>query len=154
MKAQRIGRFRQVDTYFEVPRGRLKLREIENEPEAKLVYYERADVAEPKKSDVFILRIRETASFKKLITKILKIRTVVKKEREIYQYGRTRIHLDTVEGLGIFIEFERRTSDDPQAVRKNKGILRELMRKLDICPENLEKLSYSDLIQLNKESKA
>ena len=37
LKAQHMGTFRQNDVYFEVPRGRLKLREVEGNNETELI---------------------------------------------------------------------------------------------------------------------
>lgn len=145
--AHHIGTFRQIDVYFEVPKGRLKLREVEGKNAAELVYYERENVAKPKRSNVFILEVQKPAVFKSLLEKVLKTVVTVEKLREIYRYQETEIHLDTVEKLGVFVEFERGTPDDLQAIRKNQQTLEELMKKLGIKPENLEKLSYSDLIQ-------
>jgi adenylate cyclase class 2 len=42
--ARHIGTFHQVDTYFEVHQGRLKLRETERQDSGDVVYYERPDV--------------------------------------------------------------------------------------------------------------
>jgi len=145
--AQRIGTFRQIDVYFEVPEGRLKLREVEGSDEAELVYYEREDIAGPKRSNVFILRIQGPEVFKNLLQNLLKTSAIVEKVREVYRCQGTQIHLDKVEKLGNFVEFERRTPADPQVNKKNRQILEQLMEKLGVNPENLEKLSYSDLVQ-------
>jgi len=144
--AQSIGTFRQTDIYFGVPEGRLKLREVDGSDGAELVYYERENIAGPKRSDVFILRIQEPEVFKNLLKRFLRINAIVEKVREIYRYQGTHIHLDRVEKLGNFVEFERKTSADAQAIKKNQQILEKLMEKLGINPGNLEKLSYSDLI--------
>lgn len=147
LRAHHIGTFRQVDVYFDVPKGRLKLREVEGKNTAELVYYERKNVTGPKRSDVFILEVQKPAVFKSLLEKVLKTRVTVEKLREIYRHQGTQIHLDTVKKLGVFVEFERKTTADPQAIRKNQQTLEGLMKKLGIKSENLEKLSYSDLIQ-------
>jgi predicted adenylyl cyclase CyaB len=145
--AEKIGTFRQIDSYFEVPKGRLKLREVEGKNEAMLVYYERKNVAGPKRSSVFIVEIREPTVFEALLNKILKVKATVDKKREIYRYQGTQIHLDTVKDLGTFIEFEKETHTDTQAVNQSKQALGGLMEKLGINPNELEKLSYGDLIQ-------
>jgi len=146
LKAEPVGTFRQVDTYFETPRGRLKLREVEGSDRAMLVYYEREDIAGPKRSNVFVLEIRRPAAFKRLLKKALKARAVVDKVREIYRYEGTQIHLDTVKNLGTFIEFERETAPDLPAVKRGQETLEKLMKTLGISRENLEELSYGDLV--------
>ena len=145
--ARYIGKFQQIDVYFDVPEGRLKLREVEGINHAELIYYDRQNIAGPKKGDVFILEIQDPEFFKNLLERLLKISAIVKKFREIYRYQETQIHLDIVEKLGNFVEFERRTSSSEEAIRKNQQILEKLMEELGIDPKNLEKLSYSDLIR-------
>jgi len=151
--AENIGTFRQTDFYFDTPKGRLKLREVEGKDKAMLVYYERKDEKGPKRSNVFILEILEPTVFKTLLNKILEIKAIVDKTREIYRYQGTQIHLDTVKELGTFIEFEKETHTNPQAISRSKRALEELMEKLGINPNELEKFSYGDLIQ-NKQSKS
>lgn len=145
--AQYTGTYQQIDYYFEVARGRLKLREVKEDSESKLIYYERANVAGPKGSSVYILRIRNTEFFKALLKTTLKTWITVHKVREIHQHKGTRIHLDTVKKLGTYIEFEREFYIDRGSIpREDLQILEELAEKIGISPENLEPLSYSDLL--------
>jgi adenylate cyclase class 2 len=145
--AEHVGTFQQTDVYFKVPEGRLKLREVKDNSTAELIYYERENIAGPKRDDAFILRVQEPEDLKKILKKILTPLTMIEKVREIYRYHGTQIHLDTVKKLGKFIEFERQTSEDPKIVKKNRLILEKLMEKLEIEQSNLENLSYSDLVQ-------
>jgi adenylate cyclase class 2 len=145
--AEHLGTFQQSDLYFKVPEGRLKLREVKDDSTVELIYYERENIAGPKSDDAFILRIQEPEGLKKILKKILAPLIVVDKVREIYSYQGTQIHLDTVKKLGKFIEFERQTADSPKSIKKDRLILEELMEKLEIEQNNLETLSYSDLIQ-------
>ena len=94
----------QIDTYFIVPTGRLKLREgnIEN----SLIFYEREDVKGPKQSRVILHRTEPDSSLKEILTKSLGILTVVDKQREIYFIDNVKFHLDTVQNLGTFMEIE------------------------------------------------
>ncbi len=147
--AQPVGMFRQTDVYFNVPEGRLKLREVEGRNKVELIYYEREDAAGPKRSSVFILEIHEAEVFKNLLQRLLKTSAIVEKTREIFQYEGTQIHLDKVEDLGYFVEFERETSLDAHTIKRDLQILEKLMEKLELDSKNLEKLSYSDLIQRN-----
>ncbi|RLI22006.1 hypothetical protein DRO54_02255 [Candidatus Bathyarchaeota archaeon] len=144
LNAKFVGKFRQIDTYFDVPKGRLKLREVEGNPSAQLIYYERENVAVPKKSEVFILEISKPEEFKEKTEKILEIKSVVEKIREIYFYKGTKIHLDSVKKLGFFIEFEKETS--LSEIEETKKFLKKLMEKLEIKPQNLMKSSYGELI--------
>ncbi len=151
--ARRIGSFRQIDTYFDVPEGRLKLREVERSNMAKLVYYERRNVAGPKRSDVFILEIQEPRAIKNLLQKILKTKVVVDKTREMFRcQGATfgsrqryvQIHLDDVKRLGAFVEFEMLSSEGTE--NGDRQILKNLMNILGIKTSQLQRFSYSDLM--------
>jgi len=154
LRAHHIGTFKQIDVYFKVPKGRLKLREVEGKNTAELVYYERENVAKPKRSNVFILEVQNPAVFKSLLEKVLKTRVTVEKLREIYRYQGTKVgakypyiqvHLDNVKKLGTFVEFEMNTLE--QTEKRDKQILENLMRKLGINGNQLVKYSYSDLVQ-------
>ena len=147
LKAYPVGTFHQIDTYYEVPKGRLKLREVSGKEEAELIYYEREDVAEPKRSRVFILRLEKPEIFKRMFDRILEKKVTVEKTREVYRYQGTQIHLDAVKDLGYFIEFERETSMNPKSLERNRQVLKDLMEKLGVEESQLESLSYSDLLQ-------
>jgi predicted adenylyl cyclase CyaB len=137
--------FRQVDTYFKVPRGLLKLREVD-ESRAELIYYERENATRPRKSLAFILPIFRPLALRELLEKTLTKRTTVKKVREMYMHKGTQIHLDIVEGLGSFVEFERATTRDLNQQREDLSQLQKLMGKLGIPHDSLERSSYSDLV--------
>ncbi len=141
MGAHKQGTYRQVDTYFNVQTGRLKLREIDGEPTAKLVYYERENIPDIKMSDILILDTPDPNTLKAILQRSIGVKITVTKQREIYQHRGTQIHLDDVEDLGTFIEFERPITDLPE----DREILKELMEKLEIRPGDLITGSYSDL---------
>jgi predicted adenylyl cyclase CyaB len=125
----------------------LKLREVKEGSTVELIYYNREDIAGPKSDDAFILRVQEPGELKKILKKILMPLSVIDKVREIYMYREIQIHLDTVEKLGKFIEFEKQTTDNPESIENGRLTLQKLMEKLEINPNNLESHSYSDLIQ-------
>jgi len=147
LKAKNVGTFQQIDIYFDVPRGRLKLRQISNE-KAELIYYERENISKPKRSYVFVLEVPESEAFTALLKKILQVKATVKKNRELYRHQRTQIHLDTVDSLGCYVEFERKTPNTLKEIERSIKLLEKLMETLEINPKNLEKLSYSDLANL------
>ncbi|MDQ1279943.1 MAG: adenylate cyclase, class 2 [Thermoproteota archaeon] len=141
-KATYVGRFRQVDTYFNSAEGRLKIREVDGQEKTTLIYYRREDIAGPKRSEIIVINIQETELFKGLFEIILRRKVTVDKEREIYILEGTQIHLDNVQNLGTFIEFERKITD----ISKDREVLEELMKKLLIEEEDLIQGSYSDLL--------
>jgi predicted adenylyl cyclase CyaB len=133
----------QIDTYFAVPRGRLKLREIEGES-AQLIQYDRPDLLAAHSSDYVIAQISEPDTLKDALTRALDIRVVVKKRRELYLWGQTRIHLDEVTGLGSFLELE--TVIAGQTLAEADRECREVQAALGIGEEDLVAGSYADLL--------
>lgn len=105
------ARLQQVDTYFAVPRGRLKIRETTSEtdpPSAELIAYQRPDHSGPRWS-TFTRVPLDPASVPTLITALAEtvgVLTRVEKRRTVGWSGGTRIHLDDVTGLGCFVELE------------------------------------------------
>ena len=148
--AKFVGTDHQIDTYFNVNNGRLKLREgiIEN----NLIYYERENIDGPKQSDVILFSSDSKSSLKQILIKSIGILVVVDKKREIYWIDNVKFHLDIVEGLGTFVEIE--------VIAENLSIGRDKL--LDQCTHYLKlfnidnsdllSTSYSDML-LNMESK-
>jgi adenylate cyclase class 2 len=99
-----IGVDHQVDTYFKVTEGRLKLREgnIEN----ALIYYERPDIAGAKQADIILYKHYPDKSLKDILTKVHGIKTIIDKTRRIYFIENVKFHFDAVTELGHFIEVE------------------------------------------------
>ncbi len=103
-KADFKGTDHQIDTYFKINKGRLKLREgdIEN----YLIFYEREDKEGPKQSNVILYKSEPHSNLKELLMKSLGVLVVVDKRREIYFIDNVKFHLDNVQGLGTFMEIE------------------------------------------------
>jgi predicted adenylyl cyclase CyaB len=140
----------QVDTYFKVSSGRLKLREgnIEN----SLVHYDREDKEGPKQSNVTFYKSSEKSSLKKILTRSLGILVVVDKSREIYFIDNVKFHIDSVKDLGSFVEIE---AIDPDGTIGKEKLFEQCNYYLDlfkIRKEDLISNSYSDLL-LKKRSK-
>jgi predicted adenylyl cyclase CyaB len=135
---------RQIDTYFRVNRGRLKLREgqIEN----ALVYYEREDQAGPKQSEVMLFPSTPGSSLKEILIRSLRILVIVEKEREIYFSDNVKFHIDMVKGLGSFVEIEAIDADGSLGKDKLLAQCQEFLKLFEIAPENLVAVSYSDLL--------
>ncbi len=100
----------QRDTFFHTPTvGWLKLREEKatDIERAELISYRRpTDETGPRTSDYDLAPIDDPAAWKRLLERVLPIRGVVAKERTLWLWRHTRIHLDRVEGLGDFLELE------------------------------------------------
>lgn len=106
---QRIGTVRQTDTYFRLHDGRLKRREAPGEP-VEWIFYQRRDIVRPRMSNYFILTDRQAK--RRWGTQNLRAWVQVTKNRELWMLEHVRIHIDEVDGLGTFIEFEAMVSKD------------------------------------------
>ncbi len=140
--ARFVGTDHQVDTYFCVPQGRLKLREgnIEN----SLVFYSRPNDTGPKQSDVTLARTEPDSEIKDVLERALGVLLVVDKRREIYFVDNVKIHLDEVVGLGKFVEVEAIGTADETG--KLQTQCEEFVRDFGVQPNQFETGSYSDLL--------
>ncbi len=142
--------FAQIDTYFNVPNGRLKLREFDL-GEAELIFYLRDENDTKRWSDYEVVQICEAEKLKNLLSKAFGVKIVVEKRRKVYIYKNARIHIDSVKELGDFIEFEVIHNGDAKQVSE---LMRFLIEKFNLEPEKFIKVSYSDLlIQKQKQNK-
>ena len=95
----------QEDTFFQVKKGRLKLRVL-GPSCGELIYYEREDSSGPRPSLYHLAKTSDPDRLSRILGLALGVRGVVTKKRLLYRKGGTRIHLDDVEGLGTFLELE------------------------------------------------
>ncbi len=140
------GTDHQLDHYFRVPEGRLKLR-IGN-IERSLIFYRRADLSGPKDSSVSLTTLPDRAvaeSLRHTLNNALGTWVIVDKQREIYFIDNVKFHLDTVAGLGTFVEIE--------AIGTSEAERPELLKQVDhyrgvlsIAEADLVAMSYSDLL--------
>lgn len=135
---------RQVDTYFLVPRGRLKLREVEGR-QAQLVYYERPDLPDVKASRVLLVGVEDGPGMRDLLAAALGVRATVAKLREVWRLEQVQVHLDDVQGLGTFVELEE-VVEGPADLPPAQAHLRGLMERLGIPRGDLVARSYGDLV--------
>ncbi len=142
--AEHLVTMQQVDTYFRVPAGRLKLREQEPGID-QLVFYRRPDRPQPKVSDYQVVLVEDAAGMRRLLSDALGTLVNVRKRRELWQVDNVRIHLDEVEELGTFIEFEVMVMDG-HAEEECLVQAEELLRAFGIGDEGLISGSYADLI--------
>lgn len=143
---QFIGIDSQVDTYFKIPSGRLKLREgnIEN----SLIYYDRENKKDAKKSDVTLYKSTEIASLKAVLVAALPILIVVEKKREIYFIDHIKFHIDTLTSLGSFLEIEVIDANDAMDISEMRQQCERYMKLLDVQKEDLMEHSYSEMLQI------
>ena len=135
---------RQVDTFFDVHHGRLKLREFGGAA-GELIHYERPDRAGPKQSKYSIVATDRPDELRETLAAALGVRGVVRKKRWVYLVGQTRIHFDDVEGLGWFIELEV-VLEPGQSVERGREIAEGIMAEIAIRDEDLVDCAYVDLL--------
>jgi predicted adenylyl cyclase CyaB len=122
----------------------LKLRE---EPEAAtLIAYERPDLAGDKESRYRLVEVPDPTALRDALAAAIGITVVVTKSRRLFLHEGVRIHLDRVEDLGDFIEFEAIAADGKDPAHFT-DLLASLREPLGIRDADLLRGSYSDLLR-------
>jgi len=143
--ARFVGLDYQKDTYFNVPAGRLKLRQgnIEN----SLIFYHRPDQQGPKQSDFSLSKVSYGPATEQVLEKALGIKVVVEKHRKIFFIDNVKFHLDEVPGLGSFVEIEAGNLGDPsKTIDDLKAQCDFYMKAFEVAEPNLIHHSYSDML--------
>lgn len=145
--AKYIGTDQQTDTYFTSKSGSLKLREgiIEN----KLIHCYKENKSGFKINKLSLYPITPNSSLKEILEKTIGTKSVVTKTREIFSIDNVNLHIDTVNGLGDFIEIE--TTDSNGSITNEKLLeqCNHYIKQLEINAKDLVSKSYSDLLQQN-----
>jgi adenylate cyclase class 2 len=134
----------QRDTYFRARHGRLKLREEEG-AEAHLIAYERPDRRGQRESRYRLVTVEKPAEIKAVLAITLGIGPVVAKERRLFLWEGVRIHLDRVDRLGHFVEFEAPAGDDGADAASATALVERLLLALEVDNNALVAGSYCDL---------
>jgi predicted adenylyl cyclase CyaB len=90
----------------------------------------------------------EVASLKAVLLAALPTLIVVEKKREIYFIDHIKFHIDTLTGLGSFIEIEVIDATDAMDITKMKEQCQWYIELLDVQKEDLMENSYSDMLQI------
>jgi len=135
-KIKTAKKLNQVDTYFIVKKGHLKIREI-NKKSFELIFYQRPNkkIAKTSNYEVIGLNKNQSKEIKRILKISLVIKNIIKKTRFLYLYKNTRIHLDNVSGLGKFIELET------------------VLKKINNQKAKIEHKKLIKILNLNKEEK-
>lgn len=135
---------RQDDTFFHCELGRLKLR-VRDDGTGVLIFYRREDALGPKESFFVCSETKEPDALRTTLSLAYGQAGRVRKHRTLFVAGRTRIHLDRVEGLGDFLELEVELGDGDTT----EGGMREVhdvMAELGISDTQLVDKAYIDLL--------
>jgi predicted adenylyl cyclase CyaB len=137
---------KQEDIFYHVPKGSLKLRLL-SETSAQLVAYEREDLKDGIRASNYVVYPTTTPKLlRELLNLSLPVRGVVKKTRHLYMVGNTQVHIDDVENLGTFLEFEV-VLKDGQTHAEGQVIAAGLMKKFSITQQDLIAVKYMDLLE-------
>jgi adenylate cyclase class IV len=151
---------RQLDTYFTVAQGRLKLRQrwsshvtptvTAAEPSitelpSQLIWYRRSNEAKARPSDYTLVEIPNGELLRESLSGALGVVVQVSKRRTVYLWKNVRIHLDQVDGLGTFLEFEAiidQNCDEHSAQKK----VERLVTAFRVTDESILDRSYADML--------
>ena len=134
----------QDDTFFACPNGRLKLRD-QFAAGAELIFYRRADQSGPKESFYLRVPVSDPNAMRELLRTAHGEVGRVRKRRMLFLVGRTRIHLDSVQGLGEFLELEV-VLQEGESVAQGVGEAQEIMAQLGVTAQQLIQGAYVDQI--------
>lgn len=134
----------QDDTFFRCDAGRLKLRTLS--PSAgELIFYRRADQQGPRESFYQLTPTHEPDRLRETLSLAWGQIGRVQKKRTLLLVGRTRIHLDRVQGLGHFLELEVVLEED-EPLEAGMQEANDIMAQLGVEPSRLIEGAYLDLL--------
>ena len=135
---------RQEDTFFPCAEGRLKLRRFADGT-GELIAYSREGGTGPAESRYAISPVADAGRLLSVLSQALGSLGVVRKTRTLYMLGRTRVHLDEVEGLGSFVELEVVLAPDEG---RDSGLqeTNEILDRLGIHQDALLDGAYIDML--------
>jgi homotetrameric cytidine deaminase len=139
------GTLRQRDVYFAARHGRLKLRSGESCSSSELIAYRRPDAAEPVESTYVLAPASAPDSLAEALDAALGTVVVVSKQRRLFLWEGVRIHLDDVDELGSFVEFEAVLPDAGDLATARDKLAR-LRASLGIADDALVSVGYADLL--------
>jgi adenylate cyclase len=136
--------FSQEDVFFQVPRGRLKMR-LESDSQAEFIYYQRADKPGPRFSSYFRYRPSNAVEVEAELSCLFGKKGIVKKTRKLFWLEGARIHLDEVQGLGQFLEVEVPISR-PSEIHHASALAYRIISSLRIERSDFESRAYEELL--------
>ena len=140
----------QDDTFFRCIGGRLKLRAF-SDGTGELIYYRRADQRGPKECFYLLSPTSAPDVLRESLTLANGLAGRVKKHRQVFLIGRSRIHLDQVDHLGYFLELEVVLAEG-EAVESGVSEAHGLMKRLGLELHQLVDGAYVDLLALQGRS--
>ena len=111
-----------------------------------MIAYERPDLPGQKESRYRIVEVEDAAGLEEALAGVLGITAVVSKARRLFLFDGVRIHLDRVDGLGSFIEFEGVAAPEDVDLARFEILLADLRNSFCIEDADLLGGSYCDLV--------
>jgi len=112
---------------------------------AQLIGYERSNEPAQRESRYRIVEVVDDSELEAALANALGIKALVRKARQLFLYKGVRIHLDHVDDLGSFIEFEGVATSADADLGHFEALLTDLRHKLAIEDADLVGGSYCDL---------
>lgn len=137
----------QEDSYFKIPKGRLKVRRFDDNHGELISYQRKEDGKSERWSEWQAYPLKAPNEMTRLLKSALGVYGVVKKERTLYIFNHTRIHLDRVEHLGDFLELEAKAVNSEEKARQDFNFL---SNKLELNKQEQILCSYIDLLNQKK----
>jgi predicted adenylyl cyclase CyaB len=134
----------QHDIFFKSRTGRVKLRMFPD-GSGELIQYDRPDTPSVRLSDYRIARTPDAQTLFDILTQTATVVGEVRKQRLVYLIGQTRVHIDCVDGLGDFVEFEVVLRPD-QDLEDGIRIAEHLRQAFEIDRTRIVGGAYVDLI--------
>ena len=135
----------QHDVFFASRSGRIKLRMFPDGT-GDLIEYHRPDAAEIRTSSYRLAKTQDAGALRDILTNMgATVVGEVRKRRLLYLVGQTRVHIDRVEKLGDFLEFEVVLRADQQE-SEGSVITSALMNAFGVEPAQLVGSAYLDLL--------
>lgn len=131
---------RQRDIYYNNKNGLLKLRIYNGTGE--LIFYQRNEDQKDRVSNYHLLKV-DPEYAEDFFSKLFEIEVEVVKERRLYLYNNTRIHLDEVDKLGSFLELETVVN---KSLQEGKNEFSEVVQLLKLDLNKQIKSSYRTLL--------
>lgn len=143
-EAEFLHEQREQDVHFDFPDGLLLLRQVENAPAAELITYQRTVYEGLPLAEAEAAAVGDIREVRAMLRGRFGVRTEVEKTRKTFQWRATRIHLDQVYRLGMFVELV--SAVDARDEAETAVELREVLVRLGMEHVTSELRGYADLM--------
>ena len=134
----------QTDTFFDAPAGRLKLRQFED-GKSELIAYLRSNSDSVRESKWSRYSTEAAERLMETLAMVIPQTVTVHKRRTLYLIGQTRVHLDSVDQLGEFVELEVVLQNE-QTKEEGTSIATGLIASLGLQDAERVPHAYADLL--------